>query len=60
MPQPPFLAPPSPAAWIARQQAAGQAPCSPLTNLPLAHTRLAPNRVVGRLIAGLTQAGLLS
>ncbi|PSC71100.1 putative DNA-3-methyladenine glycosylase 2 [Micractinium conductrix] len=47
-------------AWIARQQAAGQVPCSPLTNLPLAHTRLAPNRVVGRLIAGLTQAGLLS
>ena len=51
---------PPPAAWIARQVAAGQQPCSPLTNLPLAHTELAPNRALRRLIGGLAEAGLLT
>ncbi|EFN52631.1 hypothetical protein CHLNCDRAFT_138721 [Chlorella variabilis] len=43
-------------AWIARQQAAGQQATSPLTNLPLAHTELAPNRVVRSLTATLAGA----
>ena len=48
------------AAWIARQRAAGQAPTSPATNLPLAHTRLTENRIARALIASLRAAGLLS
>lgn len=46
-------------AWIARQAAAGQPPCSPLTNLPLEHTALAPNRMARAVIAAMRTAGLL-
>ena len=57
----PWYLPPCPAAaaWIARQQAEGRAPCSPLTGLPLAHLFLAPNRALRTLSAGLQAAGLL-
>jgi hypothetical protein len=55
----PIPCPASPAAaWIARQVAAGLAPCSPLTNVPLPHTELQTNRVVRRLTAALAAAGL--
>jgi hypothetical protein len=61
------IAPPCPAlpcsacaaAWIARQTAAKQAPCSPLSNLPLRHLELEANHVVRKLVAGLVAAGLL-
>ncbi|PRW44256.1 U-box domain-containing 17-like [Chlorella sorokiniana] len=46
------------AAWIARQQAAGQAPCSPTTGLPLSHLVLNENRLARSMIAGLQAAGL--
>ncbi|EFN51028.1 hypothetical protein CHLNCDRAFT_141504 [Chlorella variabilis] len=46
-------------AWIARQKAAGQAPCSPLTNLPLEHLMLTPVRALRSLVAGAQAAGLL-
>lgn len=50
---------PAPSAWIAWQQAAGQAPTSPITNLPLEHTGLTENRNA-KLIGSLRAAGLLS
>lgn len=57
-------APPCPALpfaeWIARQQAAGQAPTSPATNLPLRNTDLVENRLAKALIGSLRAGGLLS
>lgn len=47
------------AAWFARQEAAGQAPTSPLTGLPLANRTLQPNRMVRSLADALAAAGLL-
>ncbi len=47
------------AAWIARQKAAGQAPCSPLTNQPLEHLMLTPVWALRSLVAGAQAAGLL-
>ena len=41
------------AAWIEQQQAAGQAPRSPLTGLPLEHLVLTPNLALRSLIASL-------
>ena len=41
------------AAWIKQQQADSQAPCSPLTGLPLEHLAQTPNRLVRSLIASL-------
>ncbi|PRW56411.1 ankyrin repeat [Chlorella sorokiniana] len=48
------------AAWIARQQAAGQPPTSPVTNLPLEHTGLTENRIAKAQIGSLRAAGLLT
>lgn len=48
------------AAWIARQQAAGQAPCSPSTNQPLPSLQLAPVPKLRNIILGLRAAGQLS
>ena len=48
------------AAWIKRQTDAKQAPCSPLTNLPLEHLRLCPSPLVGGMIASMRAAGLLT
>lgn len=48
------------AAWIARQEATGQEPCSPLTGAPLAHTGLVPNLMARTLTAALADQGLLS
>ena len=45
---------PCAAAWIEQQQAAGQAPCSPLTGLPLEHLALTTNLALRSLIASLT------
>ena len=39
--------------------AAGRAPCSPLTNLPLPHTGLQANHALRKLAAGFVSAGLL-
>ena len=47
------------AAWIKRQQVAGQAPCSPLTNLPLPHLALVPSNLVRSMIASMRAGGLL-
>lgn len=47
------------AAWISRQQGEGQAPCSPLTNLPLPSTELRPNLAARHLVVSLSTAGLL-
>lgn len=47
------------AAWFARQEAAGQAPTSPLTGLTLANRTLQPNRMVRSLADALAAAGLL-
>ncbi|PRW58253.1 glutamate 5-kinase isoform X1 [Chlorella sorokiniana] len=47
------------ATWFARQQAAGQAPTSPLTGLPLANCVLQPNRMVLSLKDALADAGLM-
>jgi hypothetical protein len=47
------------AAWIARQKAAGQAVCSPLTNQPLEHMMLTPVRALRVMVADLLAAGLL-
>lgn len=58
--EPPRLFPTLAAAWIAQQQAAGQAPRSPLTGLPLSHLILNENRLARSLIASLQVAGLLS
>jgi len=44
------------AAWIERQKAAGQTPCSPLTGLPLRHLALTPNRLVNDVVAALQAA----
>ena len=44
---------PSAAAWIERQQRAEQAPCSPLTNLPLEHLVLTTNRFMRSMIASM-------
>lgn len=49
-----------PAAWFARQAAAGLAPCSPLTNLPMARLHLTANRALAGIIQALQSAGLLS
>ena len=58
---PPCLRPFLPrAAWIKRQRDAGQAPCSPLTNLPLPHLALLPNNLVRNMIASMRADGLLS
>lgn len=46
-------------AWISRQQGEGQAPCSPLTNLPLPSTELRPNLAARHLVVSLSTAGLL-
>ena len=51
---------PRPAAWIARQAAAGQAPCSPMTGLPLEDLSLRPNRALRAVIASIRAAGLLA
>lgn len=48
------------AAWIERQQAAGQAPCSPLTGVPLGSTVLHPNLMARKLVEACQQAGLLA
>jgi hypothetical protein len=47
------------AGWFARQAAAGQAPCSPLTNLPLEDVSLRPNMTVSSLVRAWQAAGLL-
>ena len=47
------------AAWIERCQAAGQAPVSPLTNLPLEDLALRPNLLARSLIDSLRVAGRL-
>ena len=47
---------PTLAAWIARQQAAGVVPRSPLTNQPLGDLSLRPNHTLRSLIAGLRAA----
>ena len=47
----------APAAWIEQQQAAGKAPCSPLTGLPLEHLALTPNLALRSLIASLKASG---
>ena len=61
LPVPPSL--PSPrllfADWIQRPRQAGQVPCSPLTNEPLADLTLRPNRMACSLIATMRAAGLL-
>lgn len=54
---PPFAR--APAGWIARQQAAAQAPCSPLTGAPLPHLLLMPNLAIRKLAAGFLVSGLL-
>ena len=54
----PFLSA-CPAAWMARQAAAGQPPCSPLTNLPLANLVLLPSVTMRSLVLVLHAAGLL-
>jgi hypothetical protein len=61
LPVPPSL--PSPrllfADWIQRPRQAGQVPCSPLTNEPLADLTLRPNHMACSLIATMRAAGLL-
>ena len=44
---------------MARQASAGQPPCSPLTNLPLANLVLLPSVTMRSLVLGLQAAGLL-
>jgi hypothetical protein len=39
---------------------AKQAPCSPLTNLPLEHLALCPSRLVRGMLASMRAAGLLT
>ena len=39
---------------------AKQAPCSPLTNLPLEHLTLCPSRLAHAMIANMRAAGLLT
>ena len=55
----PSPSPPLPAAWIARQRAAEEAPTSPLTGAPLPHLLLTPSHLVRSLVASLQAAGLL-
>lgn len=57
--QQPLPMSPSYAGWIARQQADGQAPCSPLTGAPLPHLMLTPNHALRKLVAGFAASGLL-
>lgn len=45
--------------WILRRQAAGQAPCSPLTNQPLEGLSVTPNHTLRRLIERFRHKGLL-
>jgi hypothetical protein len=47
------------AGWFARQAAASQAPCYPLTNQPLEDLSLRPNRAVSSMVRGWQAAGLL-
>eukprot|EP00887_Chlorella_sp_A99_P002411 scaffold10.g2411.t1 len=46
-------------AWIARQQAEGLAPTSPMTAQPLEHLQLTPNHALRILAASAVAAGLL-
>jgi hypothetical protein len=47
------------AGWFAHQAAAGQAPCSPLTNLPLEDLSLRPNATVSGMVQAWQAAGVL-
>lgn len=50
---------PPPAGWIAREQALGRAPTSPMTGQPLQHLQLSPNHALRGILATAAEAGLL-
>ena len=47
------------AAWMARQAACGQVPCSPATNQPLPSRQLLPNHSMRAVISSLRDSGQL-